>query len=187
LFFAIAFFSCFLIGPLLVNPLGAIVNRLYYVQSFPYKYFPIELSLIGKVGVTAVPVFQFPYGGGKIYFLNDQFYPEKDYFWVHGDSKLELLLETPQKKSDYLIRIQNGPVDNWVVLTLGGRTEEIHLGASEAMNLDLDRFSSGMKAFGGRYYLHGKIETQNGFVPMLFSRENADYRYLGCQILMIKP
>lgn len=186
LFFSIAMFTCFLIGPLLVNPLGAIINRVYYLQSFPYKYFPIELSLIGKFGITAIPVFQFPYDGGKVYFLNDQFYPEKDYFWVHGGSNLEILLQATQKKSDYSIRIQNGPLDNRVLLKLGNRVEELHLAPSEAMVMDLNRFSSGMREFEGQYYLHGKIESRSGFVPMLFSRENADYRYLGCQVQIIK-
>lgn len=186
LFFSITLFSSFLIGPLLINPLGAIVNRAYYLQAFPYKYFPVELSLLGKVGITAIPIFQFPYEGGKVYFLNDQFYPEKDYFWVHGASTLEFILQSEQKVSNTHIRIQNGSVDNHVVLRLGNRTEELHIAASEAMLLDLNRFSSGMKSFGGKYYLHGKIRSRNGFVPMLISRENADYRYLGCQIQMIQ-
>lgn len=186
LFFSITLLSCFFVGPLLINPVGAIVSRTYYLQSFPYKYFPIELSLLGKVGITKVPVFQFSFPGGKIYFLNDQFYPEKDYFWVHGAATLEFILQSEQKTSDIQLKIQNGSVDNRVILHLGRRSEELHLAPSEAMLLDLNRFSSGMKAFEGQYYLHGKIESRNGFVPMLISRENADYRYLGCQIQMIK-
>jgi hypothetical protein len=185
LFSSIALFSSVMIGPLLVNPLGAVINRVYYLQSFPYRYFPVELSLIGKVGITKIPVFQFPFPGGKIYFLNDLFYPERDYFWVHGDAALEFILQTEQKVSNTSIRIHNGPVDNRVKLEMGNRFEELHLAAADAMSFDLNRFSSGMKRFEGQYYLHGKIESQSGFVPMLFSRENADYRYLGCQIQMI--
>ena len=186
LFFSIVVFSFFLVGPLLINPLGAIINRVYYLQSFPYRYFPVELSLLGKSGITAIPVFQFPYPGGKIYFLNDKFYPEKDYFWVHGHSSVELILEADQKKSETHMRIQNGSMDNHIVIQLGDRTEELHLAVSEAMMLDLDRFISHAKEFEGRYYLHGKIESRSGFVPMLLSRDNADYRYLGCQIQMIQ-
>ena len=169
-----------------MNPLGAIVNRVYYLQSFPYRYFPVELSLLGKSGITAIPIFQFPYTGGKIYFLNDKFYPESDYFWVHGHSSLELILEANQKKSDTQIRIQNGSIDNHIVIQLGDRTEELHLRSSEVMILDLDRFTSHAKGYEGHYYLHGKIESRSGFVPMLLSRDNADYRYLACQIQMIQ-
>ncbi len=176
--------SCFVTGPLLVNPLGAIVNRMYYLQVFPYRYFPVELTLLGKTGITANPAYQMNFETGRVFFLNDNFYSEGDFFWVHGESTLELLLR-PNKPSGRLL-LRNGSLENHVTVTLGGRREEFWLDPNRIAEIDMEKYRSQMVSFQGSLYLHGKIESTNGYVPKLLSRDNPDYRYVGCQVRLEK-
>jgi len=187
-FVSTAAVSCLLIGPLLVNPFGALSSRVYYLQSFPYRYFPAEITLAGRAGLTANPAFQLPIPDGKFYFLDDNFYPEEDFFWTRGESSLEFLLQTDHPAPYPRIQIQSGSVDNVVVFRVGTDSETFRLAPSESAVLDLNKFASHFHSFDGRSYLHGKIETGSGFVPKLLSRESPDYRYLGCQIhVMTQP
>lgn len=169
-------------GPILANPLGAWTSRNYYLQSNPYRMLPIELSLVGKYGITRDPAHQFAIPQGKIYFLNDNFYPEGALFWVHGQSSLELLVEMQHPPANLVLQLIAGPEPNNVLLNFGGREEVYHLQASEKASLDLSNFASHWKSYEGRSFLHGTIQSSSGFVPRLLSRENPDFRYLGCQV-----
>lgn len=183
-FTAITAASCLVTGPLLVNPLGGIVNRMYYLQVFPYRFFPVELSLLGKTGITANSAYQMKFESGRVYFLNDNFYSEGNFFWVHGTSVLELLVRTD--RPSVRMNLQNGSLDNHVTVLLGGRREEFWLGPGERASIDLETYRSKMAQYQGSAYLHGKIESSNGYVPKLLSRDNPDYRYVGCQVRLEK-
>ncbi len=183
-FAAITAVSCFVTGPLLVNPLGGIVNRSYYLQAFPYRFFPVELSLLERTGITANPAYQMKFDSGSAFFLNDNFYAEGNFFWVHGASVLELLLRLDQASGKIYLR--NGSLDNHVTVMFGGRMQEFWLKPGEMADIDLDPYRSQMAQYQGSTYLHGKIESSNGYVPKLFSRDNPDYRYVGCQIRLEK-
>lgn len=182
LFITTVVLSSILSGPLVINPFGALANREYYLQSFPYRYFPVELSTIGRAGLTANPEFRFPFDGGSLYLLNDAFYPEQDFLWTRGESSLEFLVVLRTDRSYPSLKLQNGTDENHLVVRLGNRKEEFHLGAGEAAVVDLSRFAGGFREFDGRFYLRGKIDTSAGYVPKLLSRDNSDYRFLGCQI-----
>lgn len=177
--------SSILAGPLVVNPFGALANREYYLQSFPYRYFPVELSTIGRTGLTANPEYRIPFAGGAMYLLNDAFYPEQDFFWTRGESSLEFLAVLVPGRGFPGLRLQNGTVENRLSLQLGDETEAFHLGAGEGALIDLRKFAGRFREFDGRFYLHGKIDTSSGYVPKLLSRDNSDYRFLGCQIHII--
>ncbi len=181
LFVSIAIPSIVMVGPLIVNPLGAITDRYYYLQAFPYRYFPVELSLVGKIGRTAKPDFRLQFPGGWVFFLDDNFYHDQDFFWVRGESNLEFLLRIDPAASP-VIRLQNGDVDDHVIINIGDRKEEFWLAPEESAYLDLKKFQGAERVFGGYRYLHGRIDSKNGYAPKMLSRENPDYRYLGCQI-----
>lgn len=177
--------SLFFAGPLLANPFGAVGDRYYYLQTFPYRFFPVELSLVGKIGRTAKSDYQLNFKGGTVYFLNDSFYHDQDFFWIRGESKLEFLLRQDPNSALSFLRIQSGSVDDRITLTIGGRKEEFRLGPNESAYVKLANFQKEERTFEGKRYLHGKIESKNGYAPKLLSRENPDYRYLGCQIHLI--
>jgi hypothetical protein len=185
LFVLIGTISLFCVAPILVNPMGALINRDYYLQTFPYEKFPVELSLLGKVGLTANPAYQFETSRAKIYFLNDHFYPENDFFWVRGDATVEFILERNEKKIDLLLKILNGSNDNRVQVTLGGIKEDFRMNSLESIFVDLSPFAKAMKEQEAHYYLHGKIKSSSGAVPKFLSRDSLDYRYLGCQVQLI--
>ena len=176
-----AIISAILVGPLLVNPLGAWTSRNYYVQAFPYRWFPSELSLVGWEGITGNPAYRFSFPGSKFYFLNDEFYPEPDFFWVHGEAKLEFLLELgPQYPTRILI--VNGSEDNSIHFELGDRRQDFTLAPAGTTSVDLAAHAADVVHYEGRQFLHGTITSSSGFVPRLLSRENPDFRYLGCQV-----
>lgn len=185
LFVLISVMSLFLVGPLLVNPMGAIINRDYYLQAFPYQYLPVELSLIGKVGLTANPAYRLEFPKARIYFLNDHFYPENDFFWVRGEATVEFLLERDEEKLDLMLKILNGSGDNRVKVILAGKAQNFRMAGLESAFIDLSPYAKSMKEQQGHYYLHGKITSSSGAVPKFLSRDSLDYRYLGCQVQLI--
>jgi hypothetical protein len=174
--------SALFAAPLLINPLGAWNSRLYYLQTAPYRLLPAELSLVEKYGLTAEPPFQHNIPNGRLYFLNDYFYSEEDFFWVHGQSTLEFLMAPENPANLPALQIINGSEVNDVTLQLGTASRKFHLQPAQTINLDLSTLGLRFKPYQGRHFLHGTIHTSSGFVPKLLSRENPDYRYLGCQV-----
>jgi hypothetical protein len=146
----------------------------------------VELSLVGRIGRTARPDLRFDFNGGAVYFLNDSFYHDQGFFWVRGESRLEFLLEQDATSHLTAFRVESGSVDDYVIVTIGNRKEEFRLAPNEAADLDLKLFEKEDREFEGKHFLHGKIESKNGYAPKLLSRENPDYRYLGCQIHLIE-
>jgi hypothetical protein len=174
--------SAIFAGPLLLNPLGALTSRNYYLQSFPYRFLPQELELIGLHGLTSDPAYRLNFPGGTIYLLNQYFYQEKDFLWVRGQSTLEFIIELDNADAISNLQIQNGIVPNRISVQLGKRDEFFPLRAEEKTYLELNKFRSFMKMYQGKYYLHGTITSESGYVPKLLIRENPDFRYLGCRI-----
>jgi hypothetical protein len=174
--------SAIFAGPLLLNPLGALSSRNYYLQSFPYRFLPQELELIGEHGLTVDPAYRLNFSAGVMYFLNQNFYVEKDFIWVRGQSTLEFIIELNSPDAISHLQIQNGVVPNRISVHLGKRDEFFPLRADEKTLLDLSKFKSYMKMYQGKYYLHGTITSESGYVPKLLIRENPDFRYLGCRI-----
>jgi hypothetical protein len=174
--------SAIFAGPLLLNPLGSLQSRNYYLQSFPYRFLPQELELIGLHGLTADPPYRLKFPEGTIYLLNQYFYQEQDFIWVRGESTLEFIIELDAPDAISSLQIENGIASNRISVHLGKRDEFFPLRPQEKTYLDLGNFRSYMKLYQGKYYLHGTITSGSGYVPKLLSRENPDFRYLGCRI-----
>jgi hypothetical protein len=181
LFLCIAAFAAFFAGPLLINPLGAITNRSDYSFSFPYKFLPVEISLAGRAGITKDPRYRQSFSKGRIYFLNDNFYSEGNYFWLRGESKLEFLLEL-RDRENFMIEFRNGVLDNKITLKFQDSEEVVRLTTAETRKVDLSGHLRTHTRYEGRTYVHGEIQTNAGYVPGLLSRDNPDYRFLSCQI-----
>ena len=181
IFISIAIPAAFLAGPLLVNPHGAIVNRSDYTYSFPYRFLPVEISLAGRAGITRDPEHRQDFRGGRVYFLNDSFYKENNYFWLRGESTLEFMLELKDHKN-VLLELRNGVLENKIKLKFGDLEEEIRLVTAENKLVDLSPYVSRGTRYDGRIYVHGEIRTNSGYVPGLLSRDNPDYRFLSAQL-----
>lgn len=183
LFVSIAVLAAILLGPILVNPLGAITNRSSYTYAFPYRYLPVEISLAGRAGITKDPSYRQNFEGGEIYFLNDNFYKEEPLFWLRGESKLEFLLRLKNVKSLFM-ELHNGVLENRITLRIGKSGQQVKLGTAENKTLDLISTLQDAKFYEGFYYLHGEIKSESGYVPGLFSRDNPDYRFLSAQVAL---
>jgi len=179
---SIAIPAAFLVGPLLVNPMGAITNRSSYSYSFPYRLLPVEITLAGKAGITKDLLFQEDFEEAKIFFLNGNFYKEGPLFWLRGESKLEFLLRFKDVKS-LSIDFLNGVLENRITLKFGKSEQQVKLGTAENQNVDLSSYIPSAKVYEGFHYLHGEITSESGYVPGLLSRDNPDYRFLSCRAL----
>lgn len=178
----IAFLSLIFVGPLLSNPLGAVTGYASYVHEYPFALFPAEASLAGQVGNMRTPDYQFTETTTRIYFLNDHFYKEDDFFWVQGESTLEFLMESkPDTRAQLLIR--NGSVDNRVEVRMGGKSESLTLPPAASAQIEIGSGQS-IRQIGNRQYIHGTIQSRSGYVPKLLSRDNPDNRFLGCQVYL---
>jgi hypothetical protein len=174
--------SAIFAGPLLLNPLGALSSRNYYLQSFPYRFLPQELELVGMHGLTADPAYRLEFPGGKFYLLNQYFYQENNFIWVRGESTLEFIIQLDTQDAISGLEIRNGIAPNRISVHLGKRDEFFPLSPEEKTYLDLSKFRSYIRMYQGKYYLRGTITSGSGYVPKLLSRENPDFRYLGCRI-----
>jgi hypothetical protein len=181
LFICIAALAAFFAGPLLINPMGAITNRSDYSFSFPYKFLPVEISLAGRSGITKDPKYSQNFSEGRIYFLNDNHYSEKNYFWLRGESKLEFLLEL-RNSENVTMEFRNGVLENKITLKFQNSEEIVRLTTAEVRKIDLSRHLRTHTRYEGRIFVHGEIHTNAGYVPGLLSRDNPDYRFLSCQI-----
>jgi len=180
-FIAISIPSAILLGPLLLNPFGAIIHRSAYSYSFPYRYMPVDLSLLEKAGISKEDAFRQEFSKGKIFFLNDNFYRENDLFWLRGESTLEFLIKT-KEPGNLQMEITNGVIENRITLTTGNSEERLILATSEIKSIDLDKHSDHAVLFEKYTYLHGTISSDTGYVPGLLARDNPDYRFLSCRI-----
>jgi hypothetical protein len=181
LFITIAVPAAFLIGPLLINPLGAIIHRSYYSYTFPYRYLPVEVSLVGRAGITKDPLFRQSFQSCTVYFLNDRFYKEEPFFWLQGESSLEFLLQYNDAKQLFL-ELNNGVLENSIGLKIGDSEIPIQLNTAENRTIDLTPYLSNAKYFEGFYYLHCLMKTGSGYVPGVLSRDNPDYRFLSARV-----
>ncbi len=181
LFLSIVIPAAFLVCPLLSNPLGAIINRPFYAYSFPYKFLPVEVTLTGRSGITKDPAYQQAFSGGRIYFLNDSFYKEHTFFWLRGESTLEFLLQLNDPKAIKL-ELRNGVLESKITLKFNDTEEQIRLTTTEIRIIDISHHLKSRIQYEGRFYIHGKIRSNSGYVPGLLSRDNPDYRFLSCQV-----
>lgn len=180
-FVSVAILSAFFAGPLLVNPLGAIANRADFSFSFPYKFLPVEVSLAGRAGITKESEHRLDFSGGRIYFLDDNFYKENNYFWLRGESKMEFLLEISPAQN-VAMEFRNGVLENKITLKFQESEEVIRLTTAELKRVDLSRHLKAHTPYEGKIYVHGEMKTNAGYVPGLLSRDNPDYRFLSCQV-----
>jgi hypothetical protein len=189
---------------LMLNPFYASYHPAEHVKAGPFRWLPVELTLLNDLPVNVTPsrIKQPlpPASGGPptlAYFLDDNAFPlEGEWFWVRGRSRAEVLLRGPAvPRADggfdslrirhLTIQVQSGDVANRVTIRSGADSSTLTLEPHSAATVTL-RVGGGMPyhkdpGLPTSYVYWLAIDSDSGFVPM-FSSGTRDSRYLGAMV-----
>ena len=89
---------------LVLNPFYVSFHPAEHAKSGPFRWLPIELSLLNDLPVNVTPSrVKQPLGGEPpllAYFLDDNAFPrEGEWFWVRGESKADMILRSPARQT----------------------------------------------------------------------------------------
>jgi hypothetical protein len=192
---------------LLLNPFTVSFRPSEHVKSGPYRWLPVEMTLLNDLPMNVTPSkVKQPLGGVppvSAYFLDDNAYPrEHDAFWVRGASRAEFLLRAPvvteMTDSGEVLRslrirqlevqLETGGVANRVTVKTGAETQVAEIPAHDARTISLD-MPSGVPyhvdpQFPMNYVYSVAIAAESGFIPM-FTTGGGDARYLGVFVRIV--
>jgi hypothetical protein len=155
-----------------------------------YKWLPAELSLINDLPTNSDPrKFRQKFDEGFLgYFLDNNTWGKERRspgglgFHVRGGSETELVVRTRFELTQLVVRVTNvASARNEVrVCTPGGcESRNLDPGQKEILEIPAGR-PFPYEDFGQRSYCYlVSIETETGSIPMLESRGETDWRYLG--------
>ncbi|MCB1036904.1 MAG: hypothetical protein KDD47_23965 [Acidobacteria bacterium] len=118
------FLSPILFTPL--NSLGPEPTLQHHVRSFPYRFFPLELSLRNVPGYQREP-----FGEGRVVVRKDQALVFGEQLWLRAADRVELWWITTEPLGKTVFQINNLALKNTVRLELEGAEEELHFRAGE--------------------------------------------------------
>jgi hypothetical protein len=159
----------------------------------PLRLLPVELTEVNDLPImtdsSRVRVWfgdskegDIPDPGFQIYFLDDNAYgrePDKT-FWVRGEGRAEFLIKADFPASRLVLSLTAGPVPTTVRASVGGRTQEIALGAGDTQQVAFS-LPPGFWYQARAFVWVVSISSSDGFVPM-FHGESTDTRYLGARV-----
>jgi hypothetical protein len=167
------------------------LNPFYYswkphqhMKHGPLRLLPIELTLVNDLPInTDVERVRVLFGTTprfQIYFLDDNTYTkEREFFWVRGKSRADLLFKTPDAVTRLKLTLAAGAVPADVVITAAGQRITRHFGQGEGGVVEIP-IGPGFPYRGTRVW-PVTIAVNSGFVPM-FTSDSLDHRYLGVQV-----
>jgi hypothetical protein len=106
------------LGPLLFSPFGRSVPEptlQSHVRGWPYRYFPLELSLREVPGYERRTVGDFNFLGRR-----DVFLPQGEAFWLRGAGRTEVYVTGAKPLGRAVFAVESAAPDNRVVLDLDG-------------------------------------------------------------------
>jgi hypothetical protein len=113
-----------LLAPILLTPFGPVgpePTLQAHVRNFPYRLFPLELSLRHVPGYERVRT-----GDVTLIGRRDVFLPRGEgSFWVRGASPVEVVVLSPQPLDSVLLLVENPVAGNPVSLSLEGDRHEL--------------------------------------------------------------
>jgi hypothetical protein len=167
------------------------LNPFYYswkphehMKHGPLRWLPVELTLVNDLPInTDVERVRVLFGTTprfQIYFLDDNTYPkEREFFWVRGKSRADLLFKTPDPVTRLKLTLATGAVAADVVITAGGQRITKHFRQGEGGVVEIP-IGPGFPYRGTRVW-PVTVAVNSGFVPM-FTSDSLDHRYLGVQV-----
>lgn len=178
------------LSQILLNPYRSSFDPGLHASKYPFKWLPVELSLLQKLPCNNSPnASQIPFGGSpprfKLYFIDENFHRKEaepyEGFWTYGDRESEIVLQSYSPLKKLAVRLRGGPVATEVVVKLGpfsSRTARLEAGETSVVFEPV----RGYPYPGPSYLYHLKIRAREGFVPGFASPESSDTRFLGCYV-----
>lgn len=173
------------ISPILISPFYHSQHPATHAKKFPFKLLPVELSLINNLPTNTNPrAFKQKIGTephtGWLYFLDDNFYPEKERngYWTRGNKEAEMLLKTfyPVRKIDFNL-FNNRRMDNRIKVKVGWKEKRINLNRKEGGVMSFST-GNGFK-MGNAHIYRIEVKAQKGALPYFELEESKDRRNLG--------
>lgn len=176
---------------LVLDPFTASFHPGEYAKHGPLRWLPVELTNVNDLPINTDPSrVRIWFGdnqglndpGFQIYFLDDNAYGrEQDKsFWVKGRSRAEFLVKTDKPIRRAALTLTSGPVATDVAVSLGGRSEQVHLGAGESQQVTI-ALGPGFP-YQRRLVWVGAISSSTGFSPIFHDAASTDSRYLGVRV-----
>jgi len=178
---------------ILVSPFEAARRPGEHATSGPFKWLPVELSLINDLPTNNDPAkFRQRFEDGYLgYFLDNNTWGRERHrgvgFWVRGASRAEMVVRTAIPVEKLVVRVLNVSEPNRIEVCVPGGCSRLDYKPGEKKILEL---SAGRgfpyEDFGVRSYCYlVSIETERGVIPMLERRGERDGRYLGAFIHIV--
>jgi hypothetical protein len=181
------------VAPIVLNPFVASFRPAENAKSGPLRMFPVELTLVNDLPVNNDPEHHRIWFGDTgqgdpgflIYFIDDNTYGREadKSFWTRGGKRAEFIIKTDRPIRRATFMLTAGPRDADVRLTIGGRTQDVHLAAEETRNI-VFTMPPGMpyeKEVQALVWL-ATIQSSSGFTPIFFDPKSTDSRYLGVRV-----
>lgn len=199
--------SALFVAPILSNPFYAATHPAEHSKTGPFRWFPIELTMVNDLPVNVMPSrTRQPLGGTPpvfAYFIDDNIYNrEGDAFWVRGESGADLLLRAPiaiettaeiaprrsLRIEKLTVHLETGPRPNRVTVSTDGDTRVVEMPASSQQSFEL-YMPPGVPyrpdpRFPTNYVYRLSIRSRSGFVPM-FENGSGDSRFLGVMVRLV--
>jgi hypothetical protein len=175
---------------ILINPFAAGRYPGEHATSGPYKWLPVELSLINDLPTnTDRRKFRQRFEDGYLgYFLDNNTWGKERHrgvgFWVKGATRAEMVVRTAVPVDKLTVRVLNVSVANRVEVCVSGecRTDDYEPGKKRILEFPAGR-GFPYENFGARSYCYVvTIEPERGEIPKLMRRGEKDSRFLGAFI-----
>lgn len=177
--------SALLIGQIMINLFYSSFFPSTHTKSFPFKYFPPEMTMIENLSTNVNPhAFHIPFGNPPkyyLYFLNDNFYsPEKGGFWIPGKSQLEFIMEVHYLPKKILFQLENGlSNNNHIKIKLGNEFKDIEMISGQSRIIEFNA-KEGFWYTRNKFFYRIKISSEKGYIPAYWGGNRKDRRFLGC-------
>lgn len=192
---------------LLLNPFTVSYRPSDHVKSGPFRWLPVEMTLLNDLPMNVTPSkVKQPLGGVPpvtAYFLDDNvFQREHDAFWVRGRSRAEFLLRAPvvtevtdagaRERSLRIhqleVQLESGAESNRVTVDVGSGAQVVDLPAHDRRTV-MVAMPSGVPyhvdpRFPMNYVYWMAVESETGFIPM-FTTGGGDSRHLGVFVRIV--
>ncbi len=176
------------ISPILTNPLLHSHYPATHAKKTPFKWLPVEMTLVNNFPTNTNPSARRQPIGMKyswLHFLDDNFIPrqgeselEKNGFWTRGSHTAEMILKTYYPIKTLNVHLLNNPrMRNEITVKVGREKKKITLGNKQRGTLT---FTS-LKPFQIKaiHLYKIKIRASKGSIPYFEDESSLEKRYLG--------
>jgi len=171
----------------LINPFQSSYYPAAHAFKFPYRFLPVELTMINAIPTHVNPHLMQAADGEKppyrLYFVDENIAdmsPRE--FWVQGERSSEFVVMAYEPQNHLVLTITNGPIANKVDVSAAGTTQSIRFTTPGEKKSLVFPLKWSMPYFNSSLY-PVKIRSHTGFVPKFIpATELTDPRYLGCWV-----